>query len=75
MVSVTSGTPLRYRALDEVRADSVQPVRTADIELPVGFAGCGIEAVERDWKLAGQFGDRESHVAIGMDQLAVRTET
>ena len=74
MVSVTSGTPLRYRALDEVRANSVQPVRTADLELTVGFATSGIEAVDRDRKLAGQLGDREGHVPIGMDQLAVRTE-
>src|SRR6185295_2175762 len=74
MVSVTSGTPLRYRALDEVRANSAQPVRTADLELPVGFAASGIEAVERDRKLADQFGDRECHVPIGVDQLAVRTK-
>src|SRR3954453_4776981 len=74
MVSVTSGTPLRYRALDEVGTDSVQPVRPADLELPVGFATPGIEAVERDRKLVGQLGDRQGHVPIGMDQLAVRTE-
>src|SRR5258705_11722860 len=74
MVSVTSGTPLRYRALDEVRADGLQPVRTADLELPVRFATSGIEAIEWDRKLAGQLGDREGDVPVGMNQLAVRTE-
>src|SRR3954451_6811194 len=74
MVSVTSGTPLRYRALDEVGADSVQSARTADLELPVGLATPRIEAVERDRELFGQLSDRKGDVPIGMDQLAVRSE-
>ena len=74
IVSVTTATALRYRPLDEIRADSSQAICTADLQLAVGLTCAGIETMQLNRQLARERRDCKRFVAIGMDEPAVRSE-
>src|SRR3989441_5339842 len=74
IVSVTTAMVLRYRSFDEIRADSGQVVCTPDLQLAVGLARPRIEAAHGHGQFARQRRNRERLVAVGMNELSVRSE-
>src|SRR5439155_12135619 len=74
IVSVTTAIVLRYRPLDEIRADSREAVGTADLELAVGFACLRVEPVQGNRQLARQRRDGERFVAVRVNEFPVRPE-
>src|SRR5207249_9443270 len=75
IVSVWTATALRYRALDQVCADSLQRVGSADLELPVAFAAIGLEPVDAHGQFARELRHRQRHVPVRMHELPVRPES
>src|SRR6266568_5480859 len=74
IVSVTTAMSLSYRPLDEICAESRQAPGTADVQLAIGLTGLRIETFQRNRQLACQCRDGERFVAIGMNELPVRSE-
>src|SRR6266516_3011049 len=74
IVSVTTAMALRYRSRDEIRADGRQAIVTSDLELSIGLARRRVETVKGDGQFERKRSDREGFVAVGMNELPVRSE-